>query len=72
MPREELLKTLMKTVSLLDDKQLEKATVSLEAIAHSERGPPPIFADDRSINSMSHVEFVTELTTMIRTGEDTV
>lgn len=70
MTREELLKLLWETAELLDDKQLEKATASLEAIACPERAPPPNLADDKIVNPMSHGEFVTELSSKLRTSEE--
>ena len=71
MTREELLQLLWETAELLDDKQLEKATASLEALARPERAPLPNLADDKTVNPMSYGEFATELSSKLRTSEET-
>lgn len=70
MSREELLKLLWETAALLDDKQLEKGTELLEALAFPERAMPPALPDNQLMSELSHVEFIAQLRDKLRTSEE--
>ncbi len=71
MTREQLLDKLWETADLLDDSQLERATLELEKMASRER---EVHNDpaNKAIETKSYIEFIDSLSAKLRTGDDMV